>query len=94
MDIFVAGGTGTIALPLVRALVASGHRVTTLTRSPVKVDAVRASGAVPAVVDALDPEAMRRVLCEAHPTVGAVRVVRNPDKLRYIEKQLSRTEAM
>ena len=38
MRVFVAGGSGTIGIPLVRALVASGHQVTTLTRSIDKQD--------------------------------------------------------
>ena len=36
MRIFVAGGSGTIGIPLVRALVASGHQVTALTLTPEK----------------------------------------------------------
>ena len=34
MRIFVAGASGTIGIPLVRSLVAVGHQVTALTRSP------------------------------------------------------------
>jgi nucleoside-diphosphate-sugar epimerase len=34
MRVFVAGGSGTIGVPLVRALVASGHEVVAMTRSP------------------------------------------------------------
>jgi nucleoside-diphosphate-sugar epimerase len=33
MKIFIAGATGTLGLPLVRALVAQNHQVTGLTRS-------------------------------------------------------------
>ncbi|PYR45918.1 MAG: hypothetical protein DMF89_23870, partial [Acidobacteria bacterium] len=42
MRIFLAGSTGAIGVPLVRALVAAGHDVTALTRSPAKVDTLRA----------------------------------------------------
>jgi nucleoside-diphosphate-sugar epimerase len=58
MRVFVAGGSGTIGIPLVRALVASGHQVTTLTRSTGKQDGLRALGASVAVADALDREAL------------------------------------
>ena len=68
MNIFIAGGTGTIGVPLVRALVASGHQVHALTRSPDKADDIRAMGALPAVADALDAVALTRVLLEARPT--------------------------
>jgi nucleoside-diphosphate-sugar epimerase len=68
MNIFIAGGTGTIGVPLVRALVASGHQVHALTRSPEKADEIRSMGAVPAVADALDAVALTRVVLNARPT--------------------------
>lgn len=68
MNIFIAGGTGTIGVPLVRALVASGHQVHALTRSPQKADDIRSMGAVPAVADALDAVALTRVVLDAGPT--------------------------
>jgi nucleoside-diphosphate-sugar epimerase len=68
MNIFVAGGSGTIGVPLVRALAGAGHTVTALTRSPEKVGAIRAIGAAAAVADALDADALRRVVVEARPT--------------------------
>jgi nucleoside-diphosphate-sugar epimerase len=68
MNIFIAGGTGTIGVPLVRALVSSGHQVHALTRSPQKVVEIRALGAHPAVADALDAVALTRALLDARPT--------------------------
>jgi nucleoside-diphosphate-sugar epimerase len=68
MNIFVAGGTGTIGVPLVRALVAAGHQVHSLTRSPNKAGEIRALGAQPAVADALDADALRSVVLAARPT--------------------------
>jgi nucleoside-diphosphate-sugar epimerase len=68
MRVFVAGGSGTIGIPLVRALVSRGHQVTALTRSPGKRDALRAAGAIPAVADVLDADALRRVVLAAAPT--------------------------
>jgi nucleoside-diphosphate-sugar epimerase len=68
MKVFVAGGTGTIGVPLVRALVAAGHEVTALTRSPEKAAHVRALGAQAAVADALDAEALARAVLDARPT--------------------------
>ena len=46
MNVFVAGGSGTIGIPLVRALVAAGHQVTAMTRSPNKQGELRALGRV------------------------------------------------
>jgi nucleoside-diphosphate-sugar epimerase len=68
MKIFVAGGTGTIGIPLVRALVAAGHEVTALTRSSGKQAELRALGAIPAVADALKAEALAAAVAAARPT--------------------------
>ena len=68
MNVFLAGGSGAIGVPLVRALVAGGHQVTALTRFAANAPTLRALGATPAVADALDPAALRRVVVAAHPT--------------------------
>jgi 2-alkyl-3-oxoalkanoate reductase len=68
MRVFVAGGSGTIGLPLVRALVAAGHHVTALTRSPGKQAELRALGASVAVADALDRDALVAAVDAARPT--------------------------
>ena len=68
MNVFIAGGSGAIGVPLVRKLVAAGHQVTALTRSASKAEMLRALGATPAVADALDAAALRRVVVAAHPT--------------------------
>jgi nucleoside-diphosphate-sugar epimerase len=68
MNVFVAGGSGTIGIPLVRALVAAGHQVTALTRSAGKQDDLRALGASVAVADALNREALIAAVEAAHPT--------------------------
>jgi 2-alkyl-3-oxoalkanoate reductase len=66
--VFVAGASGVIGLPLVRALVAAGHQVTAMTRTPDKQSLLRAAGATPVVADALDAETLRRAVVDAHPT--------------------------
>jgi nucleoside-diphosphate-sugar epimerase len=68
MNVFVAGGTGAIGIPLVRALVARGHHVTALTRSAGKQAELRALGATPAVADALDRNALIAAVEAVHPT--------------------------
>ena len=66
--VFVAGGSGTIGIPLVRALVEAGHQVTALTRSADKQQSLRAQGATPVVADALDAAALNNVVLGARPT--------------------------
>jgi len=68
MRVFVAGASGTIGVPLVKALVAAGHHVTAMTRTPSKQAGLVALGATPVVADALDAAAVRRVVVDARPT--------------------------
>lgn len=68
MNVFVAGGTGAIGAPLVRGLVARGHRVWATTRSADKQAMIRGLGATPLVVDALDASAVERAVRQAAPT--------------------------
>jgi nucleoside-diphosphate-sugar epimerase len=68
MRVFLAGGSGTIGVPLIRELQAAGHDVTALTRSAATADRLRAIGATPAVADALDADSLRRVVVDARPT--------------------------
>ena len=68
MNVFVAGGSGTIGMPLVRALVMAGHHVTALTRSPAKREMLEALGASVALADALDRDALAAAVTAAHPT--------------------------
>jgi nucleoside-diphosphate-sugar epimerase len=69
MKIFVAGATGAIGRLLVPQLVARGHDVVGMTRSPSKQDLVRSVGARPVVADALDPDAVAQAVAAAEPEV-------------------------
>ncbi len=68
MNVFVAGGSGAIGVPLVRALVAAGHQVTASTRSTANASMLQGLGATPVIVDALDADALTRAVVAAHPT--------------------------
>jgi nucleoside-diphosphate-sugar epimerase len=68
MHVFIAGGTGAIGVPLTRALVAAGHQVTASTRSMAHAPLLQQLGATPAIVDALDAEALRQAVRAARPT--------------------------
>jgi len=69
MRIFLAGASGVIGRRLVPMLVQSGHEVVGTTRSPEKADGLRAAGAEPAVVDALDADALGAAVRDARPEV-------------------------
>jgi len=69
MRIFIAGATGVIGNRLVPLLRANGHEVVGTTRSPGKVDDLRALGAEPRVLDVLDAVAVGKAVSEARPEV-------------------------
>src|SRR5215207_4738103 len=69
MKVFVAGASGALGAQLVPQLVAAGHQVVGMTRTASKQDGLRALGAQSVVADALDPEAVARVVGEAEPEV-------------------------
>jgi nucleoside-diphosphate-sugar epimerase len=69
MKVFVAGASGALGVQLVPDLVARGHEVVAMTRTPAKQDMLRTLGARPVVADALDPDAVARVVGEAEPEV-------------------------
>jgi 2-alkyl-3-oxoalkanoate reductase len=69
MRVFVAGASGVLGAQLVPDLVRAGHVVVAMTRTESKREELRAWGARPVVVDALDPEAVGRVVGEAEPDV-------------------------
>jgi nucleoside-diphosphate-sugar epimerase len=91
MKVFVAGATGVLGRSLVPQLVARGHEVTGMTRSPSKQDLVRSLGASPVVADALDPDAVAQAVASAGPEVivheltalsgpMSIRDARHPDR--------------
>jgi nucleoside-diphosphate-sugar epimerase len=69
MKVFVAGGTGAIGRPLLAQLLAGGHDVVALTRSPERAQALKAEGITPALADVFDPQAVSAVIGDARPDV-------------------------
>jgi nucleoside-diphosphate-sugar epimerase len=69
MKVLVAGATGALGRQLVPLLVASGHEVTGMTRSPEKRELIRELGAVPVVADGLDADAVARAVGQSEPEV-------------------------
>jgi nucleoside-diphosphate-sugar epimerase len=59
MKVFVAGATGVLGRATIPRLVAAGHEVRGVARSPEKAEQLRAQGAEPVEVDLFDPTAVR-----------------------------------
>lgn len=69
MKIFLAGATGAIGRRLAPLLIAAGHEVTGTTRSQSKVEALRAAGVRPLVIDVFDAAALSRAVIAAEPEI-------------------------
>jgi len=69
MKIFVAGGTGAVGRPLVAKLLAKGHSVVALTRSPDEAHALVDRGIEPAIADVFDTYAVKAVVTRSQPEV-------------------------
>src|SRR3954471_11302832 len=69
MRIFLAGATGAVGDHLLPMLIADGHDVVAMTRTPAKADALRAAGAVPVVAHGLGRDGVRAAVSGAEPEV-------------------------
>jgi nucleoside-diphosphate-sugar epimerase len=96
MKIFVAGATGALGRVLVPQLVAGGHEVVGLTRTPSKQDLLRGLGARPAVADALDPDAVARAVAEAEPEVivHQLTALSGSIDMRHLERDFAETNRL
>ncbi len=69
MRIFVAGATGAIGRPLIAQLLAKGHDVVALTRSPEKARTLAQQGVEQAIADVFDADAVKAAVKSAQPEV-------------------------
>jgi nucleoside-diphosphate-sugar epimerase len=79
MRIYLAGASGVIGSRLVPLLVAAGHSVAGVTRSPAKVDRLRELGAEPVLCDVYDREALRDSVSAFKPEVVLHQLTDMPD---------------
>jgi nucleoside-diphosphate-sugar epimerase len=94
--VFLAGATGAIGAPLLSLLLADGHQVTGMTRSPHKADALRASGADAVVADGLDASAVRSAVAKARPDAVIQQLTAIPQRLdpRKIKRDFMLTDRL
>lgn len=67
MRVLVAGATGAIGRRLVPELISRSHHVVGTSRTPENAAALRSLGAVPAVLDLLDPAAVTDLVSRIEP---------------------------
>ncbi len=96
MRVLLAGATGAIGRPLVGMLLADGHEVVGMTRSPAKVEQLRAAGAEPLVADALDAGAVRDAVARAHVEAIVHELTAIPERLdaRRIVRDFALTDRL
>jgi nucleoside-diphosphate-sugar epimerase len=95
MQVFVAGATGAIGRPLVQRLVARGHVVHGMTRSPEKRALLSELGAVPVVADALDAEQVAQAVARARPDVVVHQLTAiGPIDMRHMERDFAQTNRL
>jgi nucleoside-diphosphate-sugar epimerase len=96
MKVFVAGASGAIGTRLVPALVRAGHEVVGTTRTPAKAERIRALGAEPVVLDALDEVAVKDAVASAAPDVVVHELTSIPDAIdpRKLDRQFAQTNRL
>ena len=94
MRIFLAGASGVIGVRLVPLLVAAGHEVAGMTRSPGKLDGLRALGAEPVLCDVYDADALRAAVVRFGPDVMMHQLTDLPDTEAKIPEFGARNDRM
>lgn len=79
MRIFVAGASGVIGVRLIPLLVAAGHAVAGMTRSPEKAGLLAGLGAEPVVCDVFDAAALTQAITAFRPDVVMHQLTDLPD---------------
>lgn len=96
MRVFLAGAGGAMGKQLIPRLTANGHEVVGMVKSESKLDLVRSLGGRPVVADALDHEAVARVVGEAEPEVILHQLTAIPGNLepRHFDRDFAATNRL
>ncbi len=94
VKVFVAGATGVLGAPLVRALVAAGHEVTGTSRSAARAAAMSAIGATGIVCDALERDAVLRAVEASAPEVVIHQLTSLPARALELRKGSAATNRL
>jgi nucleoside-diphosphate-sugar epimerase len=83
MNIFIAGATGTLGRPTVRALIAAGHTVRGNARGPEKAELLRSLGAAPVEVDLFDTASIRPALESCEVVINLATKIPSLSRMRW-----------
>jgi uncharacterized protein YbjT (DUF2867 family) len=84
MRIFLAGATGLIGVRLIPLMLAEGHVVAAMTRTPGKIDRLRVAGVTPIVCDIFDEKSLTAAVKDFRPDVVVHQVTDLPDELEKL----------
>jgi len=94
MRIFVAGASGVIGVRLVPLLVAKGHAVAGMTRSPRKAGLLSELGAEPVICDAFDADAFTQAMTAFGPDIVFDQLTDLPDSRADLQAAGDRNDRM
>ena len=94
MRIYLAGASGVIGIRLLPMLVADGHEVAAMTRSPHKAEELRAMGGRPVVCDVFDRDALTSAVASFAPEMVIHQLTDLPDKLELLQQYHPRNDRM
>jgi nucleoside-diphosphate-sugar epimerase len=92
MRIFLAGATGVIGIRLLGLLLAGGHTVAGMTRSPGKRDQLAALGAEPVVCDVFDAGALTAAVTAFRPDAVLHQLTDLPDRAEDLGEFAARND--
>jgi len=94
MRIFIAGASGVIGIRLLPLLVAAGHQVAGMTRTPAKIAGLEALGAEPVLCDVYDADALRAAVVGFRPEAVMHQLTDLPDDAAKLPEAGARNDRM
>jgi nucleoside-diphosphate-sugar epimerase len=94
MRIFIAGASGVVGVRLIPLLVAAGHTVAGMTRSPQKAPMLSELGAQPVVCDVFDAGALTQAVTAFGPDVVVHQLTDLPDRAADIPRYAEHSNYM
>jgi nucleoside-diphosphate-sugar epimerase len=92
LRIFLAGATGVIGVRLLPLMLAEGHIVAAMTRTPEKVSGLRAAGVTPVLCDLFDQKSLTAAIKTFRPNIIVHQVTDLPDEIGKLAEFLASTD--
>jgi len=84
MRIFLAGATGVIGIRLIPLMLAEGHVIAGMTRTPMKTNGLRDTGVTPVLCDVFDGKALTAAVKEFRPDIIVHQLTDLPDQIEKL----------